>query len=116
MKPLGKAFAPGASEAESQKAMAVFSESAISSPSVGGKKKHKTLELTTTVFPDGPVGAEVELDLRRYVRRQISICYTKIFVSRSLPCGTVKHEHGVKNKVLLYLAKPFDIVILTFWW
>jgi hypothetical protein len=53
MKPDGKALAPGASEAESQKATAVFSESAMSPPELGGKKKQRVSESTTTVNLDG---------------------------------------------------------------
>ena len=53
MKPDGNALAPGASEAELQKATAVFSESAMSPPELGGKKKQRVSELTTTVNLDG---------------------------------------------------------------
>jgi hypothetical protein len=42
-------LAPGASEDESQNATAVFSESAMLPPELGGKKKQRVLELTTTV-------------------------------------------------------------------
>lgn len=63
MKPDGNALAPGASEADWQKATADFSESAMSPPELGGKKKQRVSALTTAVKWDGPV-AEAELKLR----------------------------------------------------
>jgi hypothetical protein len=53
MKPAGNALAPGASEEDSQKATAVFSESAMSPPELGGKKKQSVFASTTAVNLDG---------------------------------------------------------------
>jgi hypothetical protein len=65
IKPLGNVLAPGASDALLQNATAVFSESAIFPPLLGGKKKHRLLLLNATVFPGVPVPVGFVVVLRK---------------------------------------------------